>query len=203
MNNDKRRLDIANDVPRSLPNLRAVKMNTSEVILFALVCTAAAFFTAVIQTGFFFNFRPFGFAPDLCLAISVACGLKFGSKCGGIVGLLSGFFLDAFSSQGFSLAVIFYMLVGIAMGVIASPRSEIGLPHFLLFIVGTAASALISGMALLIKLCAAYSSVLISNIFLSSTFPELISTIVFSLPIYPIAALVSHFLKKKQGFYSK
>ena len=203
MNNDKRRLDIANDVPRSLPNLRAVKMNTTEVILFALACTAAAFFTAVIQTGFFFNFRPFGFAPDLCLAVSVACGLKFGPKFGGIVGLLSGFFLDAFSSQGLSLAVIFYMIIGIAMGIIASPRSEISLPHFLLFMAGTAAFALISGLAVLIKMCATISSPLVSNIFLRSTCPELLSTIVFSLPIYPLAALVSNFLKKKQGFYSK
>jgi F0F1-type ATP synthase assembly protein I len=178
-------------------------MNTSEIILFALTCTVSAFFTAVMQTGFFFNFRPFGFAPDLCLALAVVCGLKFGSKCGGIVGLLAGFFLDAFSSQGVSLAVIFYTLVGIAMGILSSPRSEINLPHFLLFLIGTVCSALMSGIATLLEICATHSSVLLSSIVVGSTIPELLSTLVFSLPFYPLAALISNFLKKKQGFYSK
>ena len=203
MNNDRRSLETSHNAPRQIQSVRAVKMNTSELILFALTCTVAAFFTAVVQTGFFFNFRPFGFAPDLCLALAVVCGLKFGSKCGGIVGLLAGFFLDAFSAQGVSLAVIFYTLVGITMGILASPRSEINLPHFLLFLMGTACSALVSGIAALLEICANYSSVLLSSVIFRSTLPELLSTLVFSLPIYPIAALISNYLKKKQGFYSK
>lgn len=203
MNNDRRSLETSHNAPRPIQSVRAAKMNTSEIILFALTCTVTAFFTAVVQTGFFFNFRPFGFAPDLCLALAVVCGLKFGSKCGGIVGLLAGFFLDAFSVQGVSLAVIFYTLVGIAMGILASPRSEINLPHFLLFLMGTACSALVSGIAALLEICATHSSVLLSSVILRSTLPELLSTLVFSLPIYPIAALISNILKKKQGFYSK
>ena len=203
MNNEARGFDLTQRSGRAVQSVRAAKMNTSEKLLFALVCTSTAFFTAIIQTGFFFNFRPFGFAPDLCLALAAVCGLKFGSKCGGLVGLLAGFFLDAISSQGFSLSVIFYTLVGVAMGIAASPRSEISLPHFLIFLIGTAASAMLSGVGDIIKMLATHSSVLISSVLLKSALPALISTIVFSLPIYPIAALISNFLKKKQGFYSK
>lgn len=203
MNSDRHPRRFSQDGTRPMTGIRTVKMSSSEVLIFAIVCTAAALFTAVIQTGFFFNFRPFGVAPDLCLALSAVCGLKFGSKCGGIVGLLSGFFLDAISSRGFSLAVIFYTLVGIAMGIAASPRSEIDLPHFPIFLIGTAGSALICGIALLIEIFATDSSVLISSVIRRSTLPELLSTLVFSLPFYPAAALISNFLKKKQGFYSK
>lgn len=203
MNSNRQNPELSSSASHPIQGLRAVKMNTSEVILFALVYAAAAFFTAIIQTGFFFNFRPFGFAPDLCLALSAACGLKFGSKCGGVVGLLSGFFLDAFSSQGLSLAVIFYMLVGITMGIVASPRSEINLPHFLVFLIGMASFALISGIGTLIKILTAHSSVLIGSVLLNSTLPELFCTLIFSLPFYPIAALISNLLKKKQGFHTK
>ena len=179
------------------------KMSTSEKIFFGLLCALAAFFTAITQTCFFFNFRPFGFAPDLCLALTVVCGIKFGPKCAGIVGLLSGFFLDTFSASGISLAIPFYLLLGITVGIFAGEGSEVNLPHLVIFLAGVIIGAAITGFATTVRIFLTYSSFNVGDVIFKTVFPETLSTAIFSLTVYPFAALVSRIIKKKQGFAPK
>ena len=195
MNNKKSRLPIRhaygfND-----------KMTLSEKIFFGFACTLSAFFIAIIQTCFFFNFRPFGFAPDLCLALAVATGLKFGAKCGGIVGLLSGFFLDCISSNGLSLAIPFYLALGIAVGLLFNDDSELNLPHFVIFLIGIFGGGAVSGLFTTVRILLTYSSFNTVDVIFKTVFPELLCTAAFSLTVYPLAALVSRIIKKNQGFY--
>lgn len=173
------------------------KMTASEKFLFGLACTAAAFFTAIIQTCFFFNFRPFGFAPDLCLALTVACGIKFGPKCAGLVGLLSGFFLDTFSASGISLAIPFYILLGITVGIFSGEGSETNLPHIIIFIIGVIGGAAVSGFATTIHILLTYSSFIIGDVLFKTVFFEALCTVIFSFAVYPFAALVSKAVKNK------
>ena len=173
------------------------KMTVLEKILFGFACAAAAFFTAIIQTCFFFNFRPFGFAPDLCLALAVAAGIKFGARCGGLIGLLSGFFLDAFASNGFFLAIPFYMMLGVIMGLLASSDSETGLPHIPAFISGTAVGAVVSGLASTVKICVTYSSFNVADVIFKTVLPEIFITVLFSFTVYSLVALVSRLIKDK------
>ena len=179
------------------------KMTVSEKIFFGLTCTLSAFFIAIIQTCFFFNFRPFGCAPDLCLALAVATGLKFGAKCGGIVGLLSGFFLDCISSSGLSLAIPFYLALGITVGLLFNDDSELNLPHFILFLVGIGMGVIVKGFFSTVSICVTFSSFNIADVLFKTVLPEAISTLVFSLTVYPIAALISSVIRKKQGFAPK
>lgn len=179
------------------------KMTPAEKIFFGLACALSAFLTTIIQTCFFFNFRPFGFAPDLCLALSAVSGLKFGPKCGGIVGLLAGFFVDAFSSQGFSLAIPFYLLLGVMMGLLSADGSGVSLPHFPLFLVGMAVGTVISALSSVFNICMTYSSFNIADIAFRTVVPEALCTLIFSVTVYPPAALVSRILKKNQGFAPK
>lgn len=175
------------------------KMTGGETVFFALACGGAAMLTAVVQTSFFFNFRPFGFAPDLCLALAAVCGLMFGAKCGGIVGLLAGFFLDAFTFSGFSLAIPFYLIVGIVMGLLALPESGLNLAKFPLYLVGVSAGALVNAVAFVFWACITYSSFNIADLIFKTAMPELLCTVIFSMAVYPLGSFVSYLIKKKQG----
>ena len=179
------------------------KMTASEKIFFGLACTLSAFFISILQTCFFFNFRPFGMAPDLCLALAVASGLKFGAKCGGVIGLLSGFFLDAFTAEGFSLAIPFYLVLGVLTGLLFNESSEINLPHFVLFLISTVAGIALKGFASTVSVSITFSAFNIADVLFKTVLPEAISTLIFSLTIYFPAALVSTIIKKKQGFAPK
>ena len=98
--------------------------NPLNITLCCLAAILASLITASIQSGFFFQIRPFGIAPDLCLCFTVAAGLLFGSRFGGVAGVSAGIFIDAMTSGGFSLNILFYMACGIAVGFIriSEPR---------------------------------------------------------------------------------
>ena len=149
------------------------KMTSSELVFVGLGCAVAALLAAVIQTSFFFNFRPFGFAPDLCLALTVVSGLLFGAKCGGVVGLL------------------------------ALPESGLSLAKFPLYLLSVAAGGSVYAIAFVFWSCITYSSFNIADIIFKTALPELISTLVFSVAVYPLGMLVLKFIKKKQGISIK
>lgn len=179
------------------------KMTSSELVFVGLGCAVAALLAAVIQTSFFFNFRPFGFAPDLCLALTVVSGLLFGAKCGGVVGLFSGFFLDALTLAGFSLSIPFYVIVGVAVGLLALPESGLSLAKFPLYLLSVAAGGSVYAIAFVFWSCITYSSFNIADIIFKTALPELISTLVFSVAVYPLGKLILKFIKKKQGISIK
>ena len=178
-------------------------MNKADSVLIFSIACGAAFLTAIIQTCFFFNLRPFGFAPDLCLALTVACGVKFGAKFGGIVGLCAGFFISAFSAPGLSPAAIFYTLVGLAMGILASPESASKLSPLPLFLVGVACGAAIAGLGDLIRICIVHSASPIAIYIFKTLLPEAFCTLVFSPFVFAVAAIIARNLRKRQGLSSK
>lgn len=175
------------------------KMTASEIVVFAGSSVFVAFLTAIIQTGFFFNFRPFGFAPDLCLALAAAAGIKFGPKCGSIVGIAAGFFIDAFSATGISLSIPFYLLMGIVMGLLAQPASSVNLPHIPLFSLGILGGTLVSALGSLLAILVTHKSPDLAVILSHSILPEMLCTLIFSATVYPFAVLISRIVRKKQG----
>ena len=179
------------------------KMTVSEKIFFAAAFALSAFLTAIIQTCFFFNFRPFGFAPDLCLALTVAVGVKFGPKSAGIIGLLSGFFVDCFSASGFSLAIPFYVILGISVGFFAGESGGVNLPQFVIFALGVIVGVLADSFLSTARICLTFSSFNIGDVLFKTVFPEALCTAVFSIVVYAPVALFSRIIKKKQGLSAK
>ena len=175
------------------------KMTVSEKIFFVAAFVLSAFLTAIIQTCFFFNFRPFGFAPDLCLALTVAVGVKFGHKSGGIIGLLSGFFIDCFSASGFSLAIPFYVILGIAVGFLAGESAGINLPSLVIFALGVLSGVLADSFLSTVGICLTFSSFNIGDVLFKTVLPEALCTALFSILVYAPVALFFLIIKKKQG----
>ena len=91
-------------------------------------CTFIAIISSLIvasfQSGFFSVVRPLGIAPDLCLAFTASCGLLFGSRFGALVGVASGFFIDALSIGGLSVNIVLYLLCGAVIGLIRIPETR-------------------------------------------------------------------------------
>ena len=81
-----------------------------QITIRCLVIALSSMLVASFQSGFFSVVRPFGIAPDLCLAFTVACGIS------------SGFFIDALSSSGISASVIIYFLCGTVVGAFRMPE---------------------------------------------------------------------------------
>lgn len=199
MNNTPFGAELAEKAARPPIKKQMRRLSTRDAILIFAAAAIIAFFTAIIQTCFFFNFRPFGLAPDLCLALTVACGVKFGPKFGGIIGLMSGFFLISFSAPGISLAVLFYTLVGIAMGILASPESSSRLAPFPLFLAGVVCGAAIIGLSDLVRICVVHSAAPIASYIFRTVLPEILCTLLFSTVTYLLTAIASRHLRKRQG----
>ena len=179
------------------------KMTLAETILVGTMWAISAFLTAIIQTSFFYSFRPFGLAPDLCLCLTAAAGVIFGTKSGGLAGLFSGFFLSAFSASGVSLFPLLYMLFGCAAGIGASPAANVRLRPLPLFVVTTATGALASlGFSILSTLVFGQASS-IPSMLIRGLLPEFFCTLAFSFAIYLPASLAMKIIKKRQGFHSK
>lgn len=203
MNNKPFGAELSEKSARPPINRQKRKMSRWEAVFLFGSAVAASFLTAIIQTCFFFNFRPFGFAPDLCLALTVACGVKFGSKIGGVIGLAAGFFLSAFSASGISLAALLYTIIGITAGILASPETASRFSPISLFFLGTAGGAAINGLIGLVSICVFQSTAPVVSYIFKTMFPEMFCTLAFSPAVYLLAAALAHNLRKRQGLSAK
>jgi hypothetical protein len=174
-------------------------MTTLEKAVFVLACALFAMLTAVVETSFFHSFRPFGYAPDLCLALSVATGLKFGAKCGGIVGVMAGFFVDSFADVGLSLSVLLYFAIGVVAGIVSAMEAGRGLNGFLMFLGSMVAAIGAGSMLTLIIECILHFDMSILAV-ISRTVAESICTFVFAPAVYlPVALLCGAVKRRTQG----
>lgn len=155
------------------------------VILKYLAIFAAVFFTAIVQTGFFLDFRPLGVSPDLCLALVVAVSLRWGAKKGAIVGIMAGFCLDAFSEVGFSLLIPFCFLLGVVIGLFSEDKNTKGFPFFA---ASMSLSAVLRVLLVFFELCLSAPSFSASGALVRILLPNLLITLIFS-PLLYLAVL--------------
>lgn len=152
-----------------------------------LAIFAAVFFTAIIQTGFFLDFRPLGVSPDLCLALSVAVSLRWGAKKGSIVGIMAGFCLDAFSKVGLSLLIPFYFMLSVVIGLFSEDKNTKGFPFFA---AAMSLSAILRALLIFFELCLSAPSFSASGALVRILLPNLVVTLIFS-PLLYLAVLAT------------
>ena len=174
----------------------SVGMTAVEKGCVLLACALAAMLTAVVETSFFYSFRPLGYAPDLCLALAVAAGLKFGAKCGGTVGVMVGFFVDSFADVGLSLSSLFYLAAGVLSGIVSAMEAGRGRNGFLMFLGSMVAAIGAGSMITLIGECVLHFDMSILAV-ISRTFSESVCTFIFSPIVYIPMALLCGAIKKR------
>lgn len=175
------------------------RMTVLERGLFIGACVLASFLFAVIQTSFFYSVRPFGYAPDLCAALAVATGYKFGPKCGGIIGVMSGFFVDAFASVGFSMAIPLYLVLGCLSGILSLSGAFSRLGGIVVFFGEMLITVTVCTLLTVIAECVLrYDMSIIVAI--SRAVGESACTLIFSPLVYlPTAAVCRALKKRTQG----
>ena len=155
---------------------RDIGKNRTELIKWGAIALLS-FFTAIIQSGFFVSLRPFGTAPDLCLALVLAIALKGDARCGAICGLFSGFFLDCLSTEGISLLIPFYFLIGVSVGLISEGKNQKGIFTFLITaLVGST----VRGMLILLEMSLTLSTFSFWRAISDAFVPYVLATMVFS-----------------------
>ena len=122
MRNDMSDGDIKADVrPSGMRNdLRGGSVG--RIVWQIVLAIIVGLIAASVQCGFFSSIRPFGIAPDLCLAVTVACGLLWGVRFGSMVGIASGFFIGAMTTAGVTPDIMIYFAAGIAIGFFKMPE---------------------------------------------------------------------------------
>lgn len=161
-------------------------------------CAAAiliALLTAALQSGFFLEIRPFGRAPQLCLALTVAVGMLFGERFGAVTGVASAVFIDAVSIGGLSLNILFYLVCGAAAGLLRLPEPR-PLHDIARYSAILAASCSAKQGFLLLWVLMTSPSVrfgkLITDLFLS----EILCTVLFSIPLYLLISFIFALYRK-------
>ena len=152
-----------------------------------LAIFVAVFMTAIIQSGFFSEFRPLGVAPDLCLALSVAVALRWGAKNGAVVGIMSGFCLDCLSKTGFSLLIPFYFLLAVSVGLFAEDKNARG---FVFFGGAMAVSALLRALLSFLELCLESPAFSTGKVLTGLMLPNIFITLILS-PLAYLSVLLA------------
>ena len=173
--------------PSTAPSESGKRILPFYSILKYLAIFAAVFFTAIIQTGFFLDFRPLGVSPDLCLALCETVSLKWGAKKGAIVGIMSGFCLDAFSEVGLSPLIPFYFLLSVAIGLFAEGKNAKG---FVFFAAAASLSATLRALLIFFEICLSAPSFSASGVFVQLILPHFLVTLLFS-PLLYLATLTT------------
>ncbi len=158
-----------------------------------LAIFVAVFFTAIVQTGFFLKWRPLGASPDLCLALCIAVSLKWGAKKGAIVGIMSGFCIDAFSSVGFSLLIPFYFIISIIIGLYVEGKNTSGFPVFISI---TPIATLLRVLLTFFELCISTPSFSATATFVYVLLPHFIVTLIASPLFYLSVTLIEKLFGK-------
>ncbi|MCI6502399.1 MAG: hypothetical protein MSA49_04105 [Clostridia bacterium] len=166
-----------------------------QLALAYTACTAAAFFTAIVQTGFFMEFRPFHASPDLCLALVTAIFLFFGVRPAAVTAVAGGFFLDALSSDGISLRIFFYLL---ALGAFWFLRERRRRPIFFTFLLDTAGAAAVHFFLILLK-TAVLEPLRLWDTFLKFFLPNVLCTVLFAPLPFLLIWLIAAIRKKNRG----
>ena len=156
----------------------------------------AVFITAIVQSGFFLSFRPFGSAPDLCLALVIASALRWGAKKGAVVGILAGFCLDCFAKVGFSLLIPFYFLIAIAIALFFEDTNARGFP---IFFAAMSVSMIARITLTFFEICLSSSSFAVGKVVLNVLLPNFLISLIFSPIIYFTVRLTDRVFGRREN----
>ncbi len=153
------------------------------IIIYALVI----FLLAVLQSTLGPRIGFFGNTPALLLALTAAAAFYDGEKTAMLVGLLSGFLLDALGGVGVSVLPLAYCLTGwfisLAVKRMAHDRSDRFHIRYLRYLIWLSAAVGIGMVITALCLLLTAGRVNIISTFVQILLPEALGSLVWGLPI--------------------
>ncbi len=146
------------------------------------------FFAALMQTGVFARYLPFGVVPEIALPCVIAIAIHDGERSAVICGIMGGLIIDALGTSGFSASALLYMLLAMTAALLTHSLLS---RDFLSWVI----TSLVS-LAVLCFISAAYGAInvdapfgeYIGRVF----FKYIISSFLCSLPFYLVTRLIWH-----------
>ncbi|MBR6558188.1 MAG: hypothetical protein IKT70_04165 [Clostridia bacterium] len=140
-----------------------------------------AFFFLLLQLTLVPRYPIYGVSPDLMLSCVLAVSMFEGGKFGAVMGVTTGFVIDAVGSVGLSLLPLVYMLFGYITGICSEFLFRRGL---LFFTIASSIGYFLRGFVTLINISASWNHYSTSYVFLRVIFPEIGLSVLFSYFVY-------------------
>lgn len=167
-------------------------MITRKILVYGVIF----FLLAIIQCSFFTRLSFIPATPDLVLGTLVAISLFDSRESTAVSAVASGFIIDAIGSGGLS----FSPLIFLATACLCGELTKKFLPRFITFAVSLIPAAALSAVlsALLVRITS--EGVSFAALLRSAVLPEVVCTVIFSLPVYFIIRPASRFTEAKNKF---
>ena len=145
-----------------------------------IVYGIAIFLLGVLQCSFFSRLSPFGSTPDLMLSAIGAIAMLDNKKATVICAISAGYFIDAIGSTAPSFSALFYLVCG----TVAILIGEKLIPKLLSFLLLMLPMLVLRGIGTYLNLWIALAKLPPISAIPSIILPELLSTLLLSIPIY-------------------
>lgn len=162
----------------------------------ALVLGASVFILAIIECSFLAGLDFLPAVPNIVMGAVAAVALFENERTATAFAIASGFILDAIGGSGIPISPIVMLAASVALSLLSKKM----LKGFFPFILLLAASSLFAAASTALSIVLAGIDISAGYLIKSILVPEIILTILFSIPLYPIFKLLSKLCGSKGKF---
>lgn len=171
-------------------------INREAIVKRILVWGATLFILAVAQCSFFTGLTFIPAVPNIVLGAVAAISVFDTQRTAAVCGIAGGFLCDALGGSGISLSPIALFLVAI----VCSELSKKLIPSFLTWAALLIPASLVGAVFTLINISVSFGRPAFGYLLKSVLLPELLMTVLFSLPLFFIVKLCARLVDAKSKF---
>lgn len=175
---------------------KAGSRSSSDLIKRILIRGSLILVLAAAQCSFFSALKPMGATPDLILGLVVALALTSSLEETAVCAVAGGYVIDALGGAGLSFSALFYLLVGVSIGIMGKKIMQ-SFPSYAVLLVPT---CIFGGIYTCIEVILFYGSMPTVLGLVKLILPEMLMGYIFCLPIYFIVKVSSLPLESKGKF---
>ena len=169
---------------------------SSDLIKRILIRGSFILILATAECSFFSALKPMGATPDLLLGFIVALALTTTLEETAVCALVAGYVIDAIGGVGLSFSALFYLLVGVSVGIMGKKIMQ-SFPSYAVLLIP---ACLLGGIYTGIEVVLFYGSMPTFSTLAKLVLPEMLVGYVFCLPIYFAVKVSSLPLESKGKF---
>ena len=163
----------------------ASRTDKSLILRRVLIYGLAIFFLGIFQCAFFSRLKPFGATPDLILCAVCAVLLIDGQRAALLCAVCGGYFIDAIGSIPPCFSAIVYMLA-VALTATIAPKLLARIPSYLILLLP---AILARAVFTYVSISLTFGTLAPASVLATVIFPEILATLVFSIPVYLLIKL--------------
>ncbi|MBO5884067.1 MAG: hypothetical protein J6Q78_06650 [Clostridia bacterium] len=175
---------------------KAGSRSSSDLIKRILIRGSLILVLAAAECSFFSALKPMGATPDLILGLVVALALTSTLEETAVCAVVGGYVIDALGGIGLSFSALFYLLVGVSIGIMAKKIMQ-SFPAYAVLLIP---AFLLGGIYTGVEVILFYGSVPTVSALVKLILPQMLMGYIFCLPIYFIVKVSSLPLESKGKF---